>query len=130
MTQEEKDLLLADLCAKLPYGEWRVIPDYPNYAANSLGKIADIKTGKLRKFSNRYRYGYVQCRVRKNGKIHNKFVHRLIANAFLPTPQEGQVIDHINGIRDDNRVENLRWCSVDCESLINDELTETYEKVK
>lgn len=111
INDQEKDLLLKDLCARLPYGEWRVIPDYPNYAANSLGKIANIKTGKLRKFSNHK--GYVQCMVRKDGKSYNKFVHRLIANAFLPTPQEGQVIDHINGIRDDNRVENLRWCSVD-----------------
>ena len=112
MTQENKELLLLkDLSARLPYGEWKVIPDYPNYAANSLGKIANIKTGQLRKFSNHK--GYVQCMVRKDGKSYNRLVHRLIANAFLPPPQEGQVIDHINGIRNDNRVENLRWCSMD-----------------
>ena len=112
MAQEgKKELLLKDLCDRLPYAEWRVIPDYPNYAANSLGEIANINTGKLRKFSNHK--GYVQCMVRKDGKPYNRLVHRLIANAFLPPPQEGQVIDHINGIRNDNRVENLRWCSVD-----------------
>ena len=66
MTQD-KELLLKDLCARLPYGEWRVIPDYPNYAANSLGEIANINTGKLRKFSNHK--GYVQCMVRKKRKI-------------------------------------------------------------
>lgn len=109
MTQE-KELLIKDLCSRLPYGEWRIIPDYPDYAANSLGKIANIKTGKLKKFSNHK--GYVQCMVRKNGKSYNKFVHRLVANAFLPQPKEGQIIDHINGIRNDNRIENLRWCSV------------------
>ena len=46
--------------------------------------------------------------VRKNGKSYNKFVHRLVANAFLPNSSTEQVIDHINGIRDDNRVKNLR----------------------
>lgn len=110
MIQENKEIFLQGLYEIFPYGEWRVIPDYPNYAANSLGKVANIKTKKLRKFSNHK--GYVQCMVRKDGKRYNKFVHRLVANAFLPPPQEGQVIDHINGVRDDNRVENLRWCSV------------------
>ena len=46
--------------------------------------------------------------VRKDGKSYNKFVHRLVASAFLPKSSIGCVIDHINGIRDDNRVENLR----------------------
>ena len=46
--------------------------------------------------------------VRKDGKKYNRFVHRLVANAFLPKPNEDQIIDHINGIRNDNRPENLR----------------------
>lgn len=110
MTQEEKQLLLIDLCARLPGQEWRIIPDYPEYAVSNIGNIATIKTGKLRSLSNHK--GYKQCMLRKDGKAYNRFVHRLVASAFLPAPEKGQVIDHINGIRNDNRVENLRWCSV------------------
>lgn len=111
MTQNDKELLLKDLCARLSQEEWRIIPDFPEYAVSNKGNIATLKTGKLRRFSDHK--GYKQCMLRKDGKAYNRFVHRLVANAFLPLPEEGQVIDHINGIRDDNHVENIRWCSVD-----------------
>lgn len=39
-------------------------------------------------------------------------VHREVARCFIDNPQNYPCIDHINGIRDDNRVENLRWCTV------------------
>lgn len=110
MTQEEKQLLLQDICMKLPGQEWRIIPNYPEYAVSNIGNVATIKTNKLRSLSDHK--GYKQCMLRKNGKAYNRFVHRLVASAFLPAPEEGQVIDHINGIRNDNRVENLRWCSI------------------
>lgn len=46
----------------------------------------------------------------RNDYIRGFFVHRLVANAFLgPMPKAGMVVDHINGCKHDNRVENLRW---------------------
>jgi len=111
MTGQDKEPLMRDICSRLPGQEWRVIPDYPDYAVSNMGNVITIKTGRLRRLSNHK--GYKQCMLRKDGKAYNRFVHRLVANAFLPIPEEGQVIDHVNGIRDDNRVENLRWCSID-----------------
>lgn len=55
---------------------------------------------------------YIKVGLRKEGKIRYFRVHRLVAIAFLPPPQEGQTqVEHINCDKHDNRVQNLRWCS-------------------
>ena len=48
-------------------------------------------------------------RVKVNGK--KEYLHRVIAEAFLPNPLNLPEVDHINGIKTDNRLENLRWCT-------------------
>lgn len=53
--------------------------------------------------------GYLIAHLHKNGKTRGCTVHRLVATAFIENPEEKAEIDHINTIRTDNRVENLRW---------------------
>ena len=53
--------------------------------------------------------GYLIAHLNKNGKMKNCTVHRLVATAFIENPEEKAEIDHINTIKTDNRVENLRW---------------------
>lgn len=55
--------------------------------------------------------GYEFVYLRKGGKTHRHYVHRLVADNFLSDIKNGKVINHINGIKYDNRVENLEWCS-------------------
>ncbi len=64
------------------------------------GKILKNKIGKS---------GYNSVNLSKNGKAKTYKVHRLVALTFIPNPENKPYIDHINTIRIDNRVSNLRW---------------------
>ena len=57
------------------------------------------------------RKGYMMAWLYKNKKRNTVKVHRLVANAFIPNPDNKPQIDHINTVKDDNRVCNLRWCT-------------------
>lgn len=77
------------------------------------GKYVDFyRDGKLLKPTvNKYGYFVVTLYdpSTKKAKVHK--VHRLVAEAFIPNVENRPMIDHINAIKTDNRVENLRWCT-------------------
>lgn len=55
--------------------------------------------------------GYFRCNLKNEGKRYDFTIHRLVAIAFLEKPKGKDIINHINGIKTDNRVENLEWCN-------------------
>lgn len=97
--------------------QWRDIKDYEGlYQVSNEGRVKSLNYRQtkqekiLKAFSNNH--GYLMVALSKNGKPIHKLVHRLVAEAFIKNEEGKQEeIDHINGIRDDNRVENLRWCT-------------------
>lgn len=95
---------------------WRPVVGYEGlYEVSSLGRMKDLnRNGKaviMRLSAKNGRYIKVAL-VSWDGKTHWYRVHRLVAYAFLGEPLEGQTqVNHINANRQDNRVENLEWCS-------------------
>lgn len=88
--------------------EWRDISDFPNYKVSNSGRILNIKRNRILNLSPN-NHGYIQVFLYKNGKGYAKSVHRLVATEFIENIDNKPEIDHINTIKTDNRVENLRW---------------------
>ena len=88
---------------------WKSIIGYPGYELSTLGQVKNIITGRILKPC--YRGGYLRVSLSKNNKDTKYGLHRLIGQHFIPNPENKPLIDHINRVRDDNRIENLRWAT-------------------
>ena len=106
----------------IPNEEWRDIPGYEGlYQVSSIGRVKSLpkdyvicnssvvhakeKILRPRKMHD----GYIRIELNHNGVAKQYPVHRLVAMAFIENPENKPHIDHLNTIKDDNRVENLRW---------------------
>lgn len=88
--------------------EWKDIEGYEGkYKINTKGVVINCR-GRVVKPEVSQR-GYLRVRLCYEGRKINHKVHRLVAAAFIPNPTGQPQIDHINGDKQDNRVENLRW---------------------
>lgn len=93
--------------------EWRKTKYADDIEVSNKGRIRTNNwrgTGTKKILKTWYVNGYVYCNFLDNsGNIKKTPLHRLIAECFIPNPNCFPEIDHINAVRDDNRIENLRW---------------------
>ena len=104
---------------------WKDIKGFEGiYQVSNIGRVKNLER-KVKCKNNSYRVikekilkpnkskhtGYYMVTLSKNGKQNTYSVHRLVATAFLDNPENKPCVDHINTIRTDNRIENLRWVS-------------------
>lgn len=106
---------------------WKDIKEYEGfYQVSNLGNVKRIehnvsifRNGRIEKrvLNERLlepwksRKGYMKVALRKNNKNHEKFVHRLVAETFMPMQDETLQVNHIDTNKENNTLNNLEWCT-------------------
>lgn len=105
--------------------EWKIIPNSSNYAISNFGRVKRLEHKKwckannsfslykerILKLSNDNTKGYWRIRIWYGDKNVMESVHRLVAQAFIPNPDNLPQVNHIDTNKDNNYYLNLEWCT-------------------
>ena len=87
---------------------WKIVEDHPNYMISDQGRLMNIKRGRIIKGSI-HRDGYHRYCLSTNGKCRSVFAHQLVAEAFIPNPDNLPEVNHIDEVKTHNYPSNLEW---------------------
>lgn len=90
---------------------WKTIEGYPNYEVSNMGRVKSLKYDKEKILKGiKKRDGYLLIGLSKEGKVKFFSLHRIVAQAFLPNPNNLSEVNHIDEDKTNNKVDNLEWC--------------------
>lgn len=90
---------------------WKPIEGFPEYEISNLGKVRSLKRGNCKELSLRNVGGYLGVILSNSNETYPRYVHRLVAKAFIPNPYNLLEVNHVNENKADNRASNLEWCT-------------------
>lgn len=90
----------------------KLITNFENYSITLDGRVINNATKKCKKpTDNHTGNGYLYVDLYKDGKRHRKYVHRIVAEAYIPNPLNLPFVNHIDGNPKNNNYKNLEWCT-------------------
>lgn len=104
-------ILLSELdCEDLPGEIWRDIIGYDgDYQVSNFARLKSFKRGKVKILNPAFNGNYFFIYLHKNGESKMHYVHILVAQAFIPNPDNKPQVNHLDGNKVNNHVENLAW---------------------
>ena len=88
----------------------QTIKGFENYSVNKTGQIYSHYKNKFIRL-NKKNNGYLQINLYNKGTFKTKLVHRIVAESYILNINNLKQVNHINGIKHDNRIDNLEWVS-------------------
>ena len=105
---EVSETFVAEHFEEIPE-QWKAVVGYEGiYEVSNYGKVRNVKTGRILKLG-KSKNGYLRVGLHKNGKQKYFLVHRLVAIAFIPNPDNKETVNHIDEDKTNNHVCNLEW---------------------
>lgn len=93
---------------------WRDILGYEGlYQISSMRRVKNVKSNKILTCGTTSGFRYKQAALCRDGKRKVFSVHRLVAEAFIPNPNNFPCVNHIDFNRENNNYTNLEWCTVE-----------------
>jgi len=91
--------------------EFRSIKDYENYLISTSGEVINSEKGFKTLTQHDNGKGYMGVGLSKNGKTTRFLVHRLVAQSFIPNPENKPCVNHIDENKSNNNLDNLEWAT-------------------
>ena len=108
MWRKENQELVKEMHIGANNDDWAVIKDFPNYMVNKFGQVYTMRSDKILQPLKSIE-GYVCYALTKDKKRYNVNVHKLVAEAFIPNPENKTSVLHIDGDKTNNVWTNLKW---------------------